>query len=230
VFGDGSLLAQAPLGGGRLNGLPGELIQLAYRHLRYDPDGRMPEPMIDLPTRTRYVNEFGGVRHFPYVPFVPEPVLLAAGEHLFTIRGADAEVEVRSLDNAIVRLARWNAPGQHRVVDVWDRYKSEELPRDEQRRQQYQHFYDQDLPLPEYVPVAGEMRGDTDGNLWIRRHQLPWETEVRWDVLDRSGRWLGAVSAPPRFTMYDIGTDYVLGRQYDSLNVERVVMYELVKP
>jgi hypothetical protein len=59
---------------------------------------------------------------------------------------------------------------------------------------------------------------------------LPWETEVRWDVLDASGRWLGAVNTPPRFTMYDIGTNYVLGRQYDSLNVERVQLYELVKP
>ncbi len=230
VFGDGSLLAQAPEGGGRLNGVPGELIQLAYQHLQYGQEGQLVKPMIVLPARTRYVNEFGGVRHFPFIPFVPEPVLLAFGERLHVIRGSAAEIEQRSLDNEVTRITRWAAPDQHRVADVWERYKAEELPEDEERRQRYMHFYERDLPIPEHVPVASEVRADAEGNLWIQRYRLPWETEVRWDVLDDRGRWLGTVVTPPRFTVYDIGTDYILGRQYDSLNVERVQLYELVKP
>jgi len=230
VFADGSLLAQAPEGGGRLNGVPGELIQLAYRHLRYDQEGRQPALMLVLPARTRYVNEFGGVRHFPFIPFVPEPVILAFDERLHVIRGSTAEIEQRSLDNEVTRITRWSAPGQHRVADVWEQYKAEELPEDEERRQRYMHFYEQDLQIPEHVPVASELRADADGNLWVRRYQLPWETDVRWDVMERGERWLGTVVTPPRFTVYDIGTDYILGRQYDSLNVERLQLYELVKP
>ena len=34
----------------------------------------------------------------------------------------------------------------------------------------------------------------------------------------------------PVFTAYDIGYDYILGKTVDEFDVERVVLYRLIKP
>jgi hypothetical protein len=52
----------------------------------------------------------------------------------------------------------------------------------------------------------------------------------RWIVFDSDGRWLGAVEVPPNGRVSEIGADYVLGVWRDELDVERVQMFELIKP
>lgn len=44
---------------------------------------------------------------------------------------------------------------------------------------------------------------------------------------DPEGRLLGQIDLPYRFTVYEIGSDYVLGRRVDELDVEHVELYGL---
>lgn len=48
-----------------------------------------------------------------------------------------------------------------------------------------------------------------------------------WDVLDGEGRYLGTPTLPPRFRVFRITADAVLGAARDEDGVERVVRLEL---
>jgi hypothetical protein len=204
---------------------------MEYAYSRYGANGDYVSTLIRAPTRPRYVNvvEGGNVVHYPFIPLTPVPLTAAHADMLYAWRGPDPEITSTSLsgDRSIVR---WNPPRQ-RVTDVWDRYKAaslQEIPDDGTRRR-YARLYDQDLPLLEHVPMARTLLIDTEGNIWIERYRLPWVGDPVWDVIDANGRWLGTVNTPSRFSLFDIGADYVLGRHRDDLGVERIQMYELHK-
>jgi hypothetical protein len=71
---------------------------------------------------------------------------------------------------------------------------------------------------------------DGDGNLWVSAHHEFMRPQPRWTVLDRAGKLLGEVITPPGLTVYEIGADYVLGKQVDELDVERITLHRLIKP
>ncbi len=58
---------------------------------------------------------------------------------------------------------------------------------------------------------------------------MPGAEVSRFRVFDTGGMLLGPVTMPTGFTVYDIGSDYVLGRVADDLEIEHVVMYRLIK-
>jgi hypothetical protein len=229
VFGDGTWLASAPAGGGRLTGLPGDIIRSEWLYLRYTSEGTVLGELLRMPDRPRMVHEYGEIRHFPYIPLAPEPKLAPGGDRLYVARGSAPEVEVRDLDGALTTLIRWDAQDQATTADIWDNYEREFLDAigDDDQRRQYAHFLNEDLPLPDRVPAVQSLMVDADGNLWVERFRFFWETQPVWDIFSEAGRWLGSIETPEGFDVYDIGVDYVLGRSRDDLGVERVQLFEL---
>lgn len=229
VFGDDSWFAMAPAGGGRLTGLPGDVIQSEFLYLRYTSEGSSLGELVRIPGRPRMVHEYGQIRHFPYIPLEPEPSLAPGGDRLYVARGSAPEIEVRDLDGALTALIRWDAPDRASIADIWNDYEREFLAAigDDDQRRQYAHFLDEDLPLPDRVPVVQSLMVDAGGNLWVERFRLSWETQPAWDIFSEAGRWLGSIETPKGFDVYDIGADYVLGRSRDELGVERVQLFEL---
>lgn len=229
IFDDGSWLVESPVGGGILEGEPGDVIRMEYAYSRYGANGDFISTLIRAPTRPRYVNlvEGGNVIHYPFIPLTPVPQTNAQADMFYAWRGPDPEITSANLsgDRSIIR---WS-PLRQRVADVWDRYRAaalQEIPDDGTQRR-YARLFDQDLPLLEHVPVASTLLIDTEGNMWIERYRLPWEEDPVWDVIDASGHWLGTVNTPRRFNLFDIGPDYVLGRHRDDLGVERIRLYTL---
>jgi hypothetical protein len=49
----------------------------------------------------------------------------------------------------------------------------------------------------------------------------------KWEVFDPAGAWLGTLSTPARFSVLEIGRDYVLGVRRDDLDVEHVQVLRL---
>jgi len=52
---------------------------------------------------------------------------------------------------------------------------------------------------------------------------------ANWSVFAPDGVWLGRVTLPSGLEVYEIGSDYILGRSMDEMDVERILVYELVK-
>ena len=231
VFADGTLLASAPEGGGRLNAeVVGPLAPMRFAYLRYSPAGEYLGTIVEVVDRQRYVNEFGTIRHFPYIPLTGEPKVVARGRTVLVYRGGAAEIEQWSERGVREATIRWRGAEPRSVESVWDRYVQESLDRMQgQQREQYQHYYRQPLPLPETVPAAEALLVDADDHLWIRRYRLPWETVQQWDIFSPDGWWLTTLETPDRLTVSQVGSDFVLGTHRDSLGVERVRLHELTR-
>jgi hypothetical protein len=214
----------------RLQGNPGDILESTWQVALFDSLGMQRNLLFDLSGRRRLVHSHQGITHYPFIPFSAEPAIAFAAARVFVVRGDSAVVEVWSSAGRRVATYRWPAE-RTRVRDIWARYKSAELATMTRERDRvlYTHYFDMTLPLPEYVPVASQLKVDAAGNLWIERSLLPWETERRWDVLNGQGRFLGTVSTPRRLNVYQIGTDFVLGRARDSLDIEQIQLWRLTR-
>jgi hypothetical protein len=126
----------------------------------------------------------------------------------------------------IVRIPGWDltlGPGD---LEAYIQSRVEGVPPDRQpgtRREL------EAMPAPATKPAYGEILSDEVGNLWVGEWTSYPLTPERWTVLDRSGRWLGEVVMPGRFFPFVIGEDWVLGVEWDDLDVEYVVLYPLSK-
>ena len=85
------------------------------------------------------------------------------------------------------------------------------------------------MPFPEKRPAYGSLLPDDLGNLWVGDWVLFPEVAKGWKVLDPSGRWMGEMTMPERFFPYAVGVDWILGVEWDELDVEYVVLYPLIK-
>jgi hypothetical protein len=94
------------------------------------------------------------------------------------------------------------------------------------------------LPRPEALPPLRRIRAARDGALWVERPDLvddPVSLEwtrgaarsTSWDVFDSDGRFIGTVELPPRFRVYAVDTDWVVGVLPDELGVEHVVRWQV---
>jgi hypothetical protein len=204
VFADGSwqMLALVP----ELKNEPGTYLRSAQQFVRFNPNGTPDTTLRRVAGRTRFVHQFGSTTQFPFVPFTAEP-LAAAGEHLWVVNGGGTELEQRNLRGDLVRVVRLmrDIP---RTADVYARYGLNH-------------------PLPERIPAYQAILIDATSHVWLERYRLPGDTIPKWDVVAPNGRWLGAVSVPPRLRVMQVGMDFVLGRHLDSLGVERIRVHPL---
>ena len=80
------------------------------------------------------------------------------------------------------------------------------------------------------MPTFRRLATDTEHNLWVEEYRRPGDDVPSWSVFDPDGHFLGMVTGPEGLNVTDIGADYMLGIVRDDMEVERVVMYALVKP
>jgi hypothetical protein len=85
------------------------------------------------------------------------------------------------------------------------------------------------MPFPDTRPAFGALLPDDQGNLWVADWVLTPKTPEHLKVFDSSGRWLCVVDVPERFSPFQIGGDWILGAEWDDLDVEYVVLYPLLK-
>lgn len=85
------------------------------------------------------------------------------------------------------------------------------------------------MPVLTERPAYRALLGDPTGAVWAEPH-VPFsdrETNRPWQVFAPTGEWLGPFLMPGRFKPFDIGPDYLLGVQADSLGIERVRLFRL---
>lgn len=90
-----------------------------------------------------------------------------------------------------------------------------------------------------FVPVTGTVRVSPEGWIWVRRldvepdpANLEWSNDsvprpTYWDVFDPDGAFRMIVRLPPRFSLYRVLSDAVVGVERDELDVQYIVRYAL---
>lgn len=153
------------------------------------------------------------------------------GLHFYFGAGETYEVAIHAADGALQRLVRRRFDNLAVTPQDIERYKQRQLEAttdDNWRRMQERIFAE--MPFPATMPAYSRVLADAAGNLWVAEYRRPGDDQPRWTVFDLDGRMLGTVDMPQGFSPTEIGSDYVLGTIRDELDVERVRLYELVRP
>ena len=87
----------------------------------------------------------------------------------------------------------------------------------------------QDAPKPRFLPMVDDAVFDSERNLWLRVFEPDPDEEVVWEVHSEEGVFLARVLLPFDLEILEIGRTYLLGLQKDSLDVETVKKFELIK-
>jgi hypothetical protein len=75
--------------------------------------------------------------------------------------------------------------------------------------------------------ALGAIRFDIDGNLWVQEYRMSGPDSESWQSFSPTGEFVRRIDFPPKTNLLDIGTDYVLLKVIDDLDVEHVVLYGL---
>ncbi len=209
----------------------GTIYHVLSRYQIYGPDGTWMADIADLPGPERLVYEWTGRKTSGSGPFgrwswtaVRNDAFNFTSSELFEVLrfhlGTDATSVIRVLAE----------PHPMTSQDIAD-YKAERMaraPENPTGSQAWRRWL-ADVPYPSAFPTYRGLTVDADSNTWAELYNHPTDPAPKWMVLDASGRWLGTVVMPERFTPHDIGEDYVLGVWRDMDDVEHVRMYELLK-
>jgi hypothetical protein len=84
-----------------------------------------------------------------------------------------------------------------------------------------------DMGMRETMPAHGNLTVDVLGHLWVSEYSGPQDDSTVYTVFDTEGKLVGRLPLPARFGVIEIGSDYVLGRYTDELDVEYVRVYRL---
>lgn len=87
-----------------------------------------------------------------------------------------------------------------------------------------------DAGLPSVYPTYDRILVDATGAIWLREDIGSERSDAEdrhWVVLDRDGRWLGQVTTPRRFAVYQVTRDRIIGIQRDDYDVELLRVHRL---
>jgi len=85
------------------------------------------------------------------------------------------------------------------------------------------------LPHRDTLPAFTRALVDGAGNVWMEEFRIDPDAAGTWSVFDHDGRWLGQVQTPAGVTVMSISRDAVVGVTRDEMDVERVVVYPLLR-
>jgi hypothetical protein len=147
----------------------------------------------------------------------------------FYFGSSDAyEIGYYSAEGTLLHVIRTGEPNRLVANRDIERYKRAQTKAWRDARQAAERVVEE-MPYPEEMPAYGPLRVDEEGNLWVAEYLPLGNEQPSWRVFDTRHRHIANVGMPVGFTPYQIGTDYVLGRWLDDLEVEHVQMYELIK-
>jgi hypothetical protein len=200
-----------------------------------------------LPGEVGYYEREGAVTRTFVAPFTPFVGWGGGGMYWVgqtdvpEVRGYDADSRVRTtirLRRAPVEVTRADrSRWTDAYVERWSRIPTFD-------RRSMDRALDQ-LGFPETLPYWRSLDVDGLGKLWVSRYDVPWaEGPQYWDVFSQSGVAIATAMipeeiVPPCFRqvrallcrrIFEIGPDYVLMSDRDTLGVPRVKKYGLVKP
>lgn len=198
---------------------------------RFGEDGTATDELVRVPGATFHPHPFNLT-----LPAVFGARVLSATTDDALVLGFSGSGEVHwyGLDGALERIARrpWaDRPVTSDMIEEYVRGSSPPLREDIAR----------DRTFAEELPAFSGLVVDRTGNVWLReyhvshaattlQYQRTYEEPTSWSVFGPSGRWHGEVVMPARFSVLEIGEDYVLGMRRDEFDVEYVQLFDLIKP
>jgi hypothetical protein len=190
---------------------------------RIPPQGGVPDTVLTYPMFRTWSGEW------TYDPFEPFGWVAASSDHIVYARSDVPEVRWYNHEGTLEQIARWEQADRVRVTaETWEAYSrsyqglsSPEIDpkRTDRMLRDLRPTASRSLPLFKRV-FAGR-----DGSIWLAEYTIGWEEPSRFFVMDETGRWVGYVDVPDRFTLLDVSRDAVLGVEKDDWDIQAVSVY-----
>jgi hypothetical protein len=166
------------------------------------------------------------------LPLGKQPVLGIGRAAVFV--GSADRFQIRAYDftgRRIADLQRPDAPAAVTRADIRDEIEREiaASPGGEARRARIEQGY-ADITLPTTLPAYTQLVVDADDFVWVRGFPRGTGDTALWSVFAPTGRLVAEVSVPKHLEVFEIGSNYVLGRYLDPAEaVPQVRLYGLTR-
>jgi hypothetical protein len=199
-----------------------------------DSSGAELQAVGPFPGRAVYLGpgrEANSITRIP-VPLGASSLFAASNDRVHVVDTDAFEIRTYGIDGRLVRIVR--RPHTAITTEPSDvaatiATELEGLPPSEEIRAGMRAAFER-IPPPTHLPAIRALRSDSEGNVWVQVGHRPTATESVWSVFDSTGRWLGDVAMPAAQQILEIGADYLIVRDRDDLDVERVRVLQLRKP
>jgi hypothetical protein len=173
------------------------------------------------------------------MPFAREVAAAAATDGFALADGGTSEIRFHDWAGALTRIARQPGLGAtlltsddkarfvEHTVDAASQRGNTNLSVIENAARQQMDI----IPEGHTMPTFADLLSDAEGRIWLRDFAPVWvdETEYAWTVFGTDGRVERRVKTPVDLRVLQVGPDYVTGVERDSLDVEYVAVYRLVR-
>ena len=149
---------------------------------------------------------------------------------LYMGTGETHEVKRFSLSGRLERIVRWSGEELEITDADLEAYREATLANVSAADRPAVERGLRELPMSPALPAFQGIEVDSEGNLWVQRFRRPGDDSMQWLIFDPAGVWLGSIHVPARFEITEIVENRLLGIERDDLGVERVLVYEIIKP
>lgn len=198
--------------------------------LMFSMEGIAGDTVGRFPTAETYLWVEGtNVMVVPY-PLARTVVLTSFGDGFYFGSSDAYEIRAYAADGSVERIIRRAEVLRPATRADIEAFQAEALAnaRSQDDRRQLERAFGA-MSFRETLPAFLDIVVDADGYLWVQSSVRRGEHVSPWDVFDREGRWLGSVEMARQLEVYEIGTDYVLGKTEDALGIEAVHLHRLVR-
>lgn len=188
-----------------------------------DTIGRFPTP------ETYLWVEASSITVVPY-PFARTVLVTPFGEGFYAGSSDAYEIRAYAADGTLERIIRRTDAVRAASQAEIERFKAGALAdaRSDNHRRQLERAFGE-MSVRETLPAFVDLVVDADGYLWVEGYREAGKHASYWDVFDREGRWIATVAMPPGLQVYEIGSEYILGKSQDALGIESVRLHRLVR-
>jgi hypothetical protein len=160
-------------------------------------------------------------RYHVLQPFYVQAV---SPRNFFFADGARFEIEVYTPAGSLARIMRVTIPPERIPEEVKKDTVTVVIGR--------ARYKPLETIWPEVYPAFGRLLADRAGNLWATKMPRAGASPdtTRYYAFDARGVLQGEVPLLSRMQIHEIGDDYVLGVELDTIGVEYVKLYKLRKP
>ena len=200
----------------------------------FSRDGRSADTVVTLPGTERWfvVHPGQGASQFT-VGFGRDAHASVSGD--LAVIGASDRYEVGLYDPAgrLVQRLRGEQKARAPTGDDVTRWRATLLvPEDAYPGAAARNRATSEVPFRPTYPAFAELAMSATGEYWLREYPPAGDLLApgRWIVYDRTGTPRARVSTPARFTVLEVGADYVLGRWRDAQDVSHLRVHDLRRP
>jgi hypothetical protein len=205
----------------------------------YDGSGHLVTTLGRFPNSERMIKITGSASHptsveIAIVPFSTQLVTAARDSLAIIANTGDYRLGLYRPNGTLAQEIRRTWIPEPVTDEVISRYleamSRRYPPGQEAARDAYVQFL-KESPYPSSLPALGGVLVSRDGSLWVEAYRPQGdERPERFSVFDQSGRWVGDVRMPARFTTQTVHPDRVAGVWRDPDDIEHARVYRLIPP